>query len=443
VLNHNAPRCGLQVQKSNLKTYSKADDVQMRRKRVTPKMIQSGDPSASATDAAATATAAGAFSCTVCQKKVTPSTGGLHQTLGVLVCTECANRADDSPHGGCEWCGSTKDLAACGSDFQESAECEARFCRSCVESNNLSPTFEAIADMEEWQCFQCNSAPLRELKEAAALFDAAEGTATVGRAAGKRRRVDVSTVARRTGVTKPDFEEVDSDDGESDDERYTRMASEGIRLNTSAPAGEVGVYVHQTMSQMLKPHQIEGCRHLWDRVIRSIAHVEADPQGGDDPCGCVLAHCMGLGKTLQVIAFLHTVFTVVGKHIRTAMVVCPKNTIVNWHGEFDKWLSDSGIEHKWKVRKLDDNITETSARLSVLQKVSAKSIASSFFTFKSAVFSMHWSKSYCLVHCVWSVVDKERGGAPDHTRHVQATGGKECRVRIGTAGPRSRFADGR
>ena len=46
---------------------------------------------------------------------------------------------------------------------------------------------------------------------------------------------------------------------------------------------------------MLKNHQIEGIRFLWRNVIETVAR--ANSSRGD---GCILAHCMGLGKTLQV-----------------------------------------------------------------------------------------------------------------------------------------------
>ena len=43
---------------------------------------------------------------------------------------------------------------------------------------------------------------------------------------------------------------------------------------------------------------------MWDKTIHSIKHAESEPKGGGEPCGCVLAHCMGLGKTLQVTFIL-------------------------------------------------------------------------------------------------------------------------------------------
>jgi len=47
--------------------------------------------------------------------------------------------------------------------------------------------------------------------------------------------------------------------------------------------------------KVLKDHQIDGVKFLWRNVIETV--TRANKSKGN---GCILAHCMGLGKTLQV-----------------------------------------------------------------------------------------------------------------------------------------------
>lgn len=79
---------------------------------------------------------------------------------------------------------------------------------------------------------------------------------------------------------------------------------------------------------------------MYDTTIESVDRIQHPGSGA------ILAHCMGLGKTLQTIAFLHTIMThpTIKKTIRRVLIVCPKNVILNWCQEFDKWLS--GIDSK-------------------------------------------------------------------------------------------------
>lgn len=77
--------------------------------------------------------------------------------------------------------------------------------------------------------------------------------------------------------------------------------------------------------------QVGGIRFLYDNIIESLSRYQ-----GSQGFGCILAHSMGLGKTLQVIAFIdvflhHTSF----QHV---LCVVPINTIQNWVAEFNLWL---------------------------------------------------------------------------------------------------------
>ncbi len=50
------------------------------------------------------------------------------------------------------------------------------------------------------------------------------------------------------------------------------------------------------MFHKLKYHQIEGITFMWNSVFKE-----------DSKAGCVLAHSMGLGKSLHVVTLTHTV----------------------------------------------------------------------------------------------------------------------------------------
>lgn len=53
---------------------------------------------------------------------------------------------------------------------------------------------------------------------------------------------------------------------------------------------------------------------------------------------------------LQVVTFLHTVLLSEKLQFRTALVVCPLNTVLNWVSEFKKWQRNMG-QDKVKVCK--------------------------------------------------------------------------------------------
>uniref|UniRef100_A0A6P5JWM7 Transcriptional regulator ATRX-like n=1 Tax=Phascolarctos cinereus TaxID=38626 RepID=A0A6P5JWM7_PHACI len=54
------------------------------------------------------------------------------------------------------------------------------------------------------------------------------------------------------------------------------------------------VQIHKNLVTKLKPHQIDGVQFMWDCCCESVIQRKKSPGSG-----CILAHCMGLGKTLQ------------------------------------------------------------------------------------------------------------------------------------------------
>lgn len=73
-------------------------------------------------------------------------------------------------------------------------------------------------------------------------------------------------------------------------------------VNVRRRPGQAPILLPSELAAIIKTHQIEGIRFLWDNLI--------DPVNGDAARGgAILAHGMGLGKTLQVCVACHSHFS--------------------------------------------------------------------------------------------------------------------------------------
>lgn len=103
--------------------------------------------------------------------------------------------------------------------------------------------------------------------------------------------------------------------------------------------GDPVIYLDPHIGQRVKPHQLKGIQFMWRELI------EAEKQQG-----CLLAHTMGLGKTMQVISLLNTIATAASStdervfrkipvqfRRSQSLVLCPSALVENWYEEFLMW----------------------------------------------------------------------------------------------------------
>jgi SNF2 family DNA or RNA helicase len=115
------------------------------------------------------------------------------------------------------------------------------------------------------------------------------------------------------------------------DKTLSRSCVERIVLDK---VDDVDVCVHPALATALHPHQAEGIQFMYDSIVERVSMLESSAG-----TGCILAHSMGLGKTLQCIALIHTLLTNthLAKHFKHILVLCPKNALGAWACEFEKW----------------------------------------------------------------------------------------------------------
>uniref|UniRef100_A0A183BMZ4 DNA repair and recombination protein RAD54-like n=1 Tax=Globodera pallida TaxID=36090 RepID=A0A183BMZ4_GLOPA len=156
---------------------------------------------------------------------------------------------------------------------------------------------------------------------------------------------------------------------------------------------EVHVVVDPILCAVLRPHQREGVKFMYDCVVGK--RIEAHK-------GCIMADEMGLGKTLQCIALMWTLLRQSPQTqptINRCIIVCPSSLVKNWDKEIAKWLNgrvnslpiDSGKREEI-VRNLKQFIGQTG------QRVATPVIIISYETFRLYTDILH-EKEIGLVIC--------------------------------------------
>lgn len=107
-----------------------------------------------------------------------------------------------------------------------------------------------------------------------------------------------------------------------------------VLVNINHPAEEDDLFLAPQLTRAVKPHQVGGIRFLYDNLVESLERYKTS-----SGFGCILAHSMGLGKTLQVISFIDILLRHTGA--RTVLTIVPVNTLQNWLAEFNLWLPAS------------------------------------------------------------------------------------------------------
>ncbi|WFD28437.1 helicase [Malassezia nana] len=109
----------------------------------------------------------------------------------------------------------------------------------------------------------------------------------------------------------------------------------------------VDVVLDPELSRILRPHQIEGVKFMYEAVTGMASVDYGHASTGQ---GAILADEMGLGKTLQTITLIMTLLrqscyfsSVSSGTVEKVLIVCPLTLVVNWKREFRKWVGRSSV----------------------------------------------------------------------------------------------------
>ncbi|CAG5116066.1 unnamed protein product [Candidula unifasciata] len=143
-----------------------------------------------------------------------------------------------------------------------------------------------------------------------------------------------------------------------------------VQVNIGHPAEDPDIFLAPQIAQAIKPHQIGGVRFLYDNLIESVERLRTTPG-----FGCILAHSMGLGKTIQMISLIDVFLRCAGG--KRVLCIVPINTLQNWLAEFNYWLppaerlhpeDDMTQSRTFPLFVINDSMKTTSARAAVVEK---------------------------------------------------------------------------
>lgn len=123
------------------------------------------------------------------------------------------------------------------------------------------------------------------------------------------------------------------------------------------------IYIPDNVAGRIKNHQIEGIRFMWNQIVTKSKTRQ----------GCLLAHTMGLGKTMQIITLLLTIAEAAFSEDDTissqipddmkgqkTLVLSPAGLVNNWMDEFLIWAPKG--HRLGNFYKIDAEMTDISVR---------------------------------------------------------------------------------
>ncbi|XP_072298126.1 helicase ARIP4-like isoform X2 [Eucyclogobius newberryi] len=191
------------------------------------------------------------------------------------------------------------------------------------------------------------------------------------------KQISHKTVLEEDAAVPPSRESP-SEEGDSEshgahmNDSLNRPDAQGrVLVNANHPDCDPDIYLSPQLAEAVKPHQVGGIRFLYDNLVESLELFGSSPG-----FGCILAHSMGLGKTLQVISFIDVLFRHSQAH--TVLAIVPVNTLQNWLHEFNMWVPapealPPDADHKlltpraFRVHILNDEHKNTTSRAKVVQ----------------------------------------------------------------------------
>ncbi|VEL07856.1 unnamed protein product [Protopolystoma xenopodis] len=119
--------------------------------------------------------------------------------------------------------------------------------------------------------------------------------------------------------------------------------------DTQEPLIEAHIYLSHVLTANFHILSFIAVQFLWNCLIESVEHYNSK---NGETSGAVLAHCMGLGKTLSLIALVHTLLRVppdLLPGLQTCLVICPVSTILNWKNEWEMWVPPDAQVHVFEL----------------------------------------------------------------------------------------------
>lgn len=190
--------------------------------------------------------------------------------------------------------------------------------------------------------------------------DAIDTTPTQFEPTKKRRKVEFDRVAEgKRKAARARLERTQQQQQSSNPAILEGMMSNGAsqgeycEINLPREPDQEPIYLHGKLAKEIKPYQLQGIQFMW-------CELTSDLKGGK---GSLLAHTMGLGKTMQSIALLTCVDEAsksdrlnirnqlprtlrleegAGRSLRF-LVICPPPLVQNWCRELKEWAPQHNI----------------------------------------------------------------------------------------------------